>query len=175
MENDVPSVKIAKGPELPDLRRQPDDQGAHRLRRILRPEHPHRGGNCFGRNYRDRIKELLDTNDELQLIDVREPHEYEIARIPRAQLIPLGQVVARSAEIDPSRTAVIQCKGGVRSAKAIADLRAAGYPGRLINLKGGIGAWSTEVDPTVPDTKRRNPKHRKSRQCPDRGLFFVIR
>jgi adenylyltransferase/sulfurtransferase len=93
---------------------------------------------------------LFDGEEEFQLIDVREPHEYEIARIPNAKLIPLGQVVARSSEIDPNRTAVVQCKGGVRSAKAIADLKAAGYKGKLINLKGGIGAWSDEVDPSVP-------------------------
>ncbi len=96
------------------------------------------------------LKSLFDRDEDFQLIDVREPFEYEIARIPNANLIPLGQVVARSAEIDPNRTAVVQCKGGVRSAKAIADLKAAGFTGRLINLKGGIGAWSGEVDPTVP-------------------------
>ena len=96
------------------------------------------------------LKALLDSDPEVQLVDVREPFEYEIARIPRAQLIPLGQVAARAAEIDPSRTTVMQCKGGVRSAKAIQDLKDAGFTGRLVNLKGGIRAWSDEVDPTVP-------------------------
>jgi adenylyltransferase/sulfurtransferase len=96
------------------------------------------------------LKALLDSDPEVQLVDVREPFEYEIARIPRAQLIPLGQVAARAAEIDPSRTTVMQCKGGVRSAKAIQDLKDAGFTGRLFNLKGGIRAWSDEVDPTVP-------------------------
>jgi adenylyltransferase/sulfurtransferase len=52
-------------------------------------------------------------------------------------------------EIDPSRETVMHCKGGVRSAKAIAALKQAGFPGRLINLKGGITAWSDEVDSTV--------------------------
>lgn len=96
------------------------------------------------------LKALLDSDPGVQLVDVREPFEYEIARIPRAQLIPLGQVAARAAEIDPSRTTVMQCKGGVRSAKAIQDLKDAGFTGRLVNLKGGIRAWSDEVDPTVP-------------------------
>ena len=81
---------------------------------------------------------------------MREPFEYEIARIPTAKLIPLGDVVTRASEIDPNRTAVVQCKGGVRSARAIENLKAAGFSGRLINLKGGIGAWSSEVDPSVP-------------------------
>ncbi len=96
------------------------------------------------------LKLLFDRDEDFQLIDVREPFEYEIARIPNAKLIPLGQVVARSSEIDPDRTAVLQCKGGVRSAKAIESLKAAGFEGRLINLKGGIGAWSDEVDASVP-------------------------
>ncbi len=85
-----------------------------------------------------------------QIVDVREPHEYEIARLPNAQLVPLGQVVNRICEIPKNATVVVQCKGGVRSAKAIGFLKDAGYSGRLVNLKGGITAWSDEVDPTVP-------------------------
>jgi len=95
------------------------------------------------------LKQRLDRGDELQVIDVREPAEYEIARIGGTKLIPLGQVVARMNEIDPSRETVVHCKAGVRSAKAIASLKQAGFPGRLINLKGGITAWSDEVDPAV--------------------------
>ena len=96
------------------------------------------------------LKERLERGDDIQIIDVREPHEYEIARIPQTKLIPLGQVVNRMAEIDPERETVVHCKGGVRSAKAIEALKRAGFPGKLINLKGGITAWSTEVDPSVP-------------------------
>ncbi len=96
------------------------------------------------------LNDLIKTNSEVQIIDVREPHEYEIAKIPNTKLIPLGEVVKRAKEIDSSRTAILHCKGGVRSAKAIADLRASGFQGRLINLKGGITAWSNEVDPNVP-------------------------
>lgn len=95
------------------------------------------------------LKVLFDRNEDLQLIDVREPHEYEIARIPGAKLIPLGEIVNRICEIEKGKTTVVQCKGGVRSAKAIGYLKDAGFEGRLINLKGGIGAWSDEVDPSV--------------------------
>ena len=84
-----------------------------------------------------------------QLIDVREPHEFEIARIPDTKLIPLGHVVSRMNEIDPEVETIVHCKGGVRSAKAIEALKRAGYQGRLINLKGGITAWSDDVDPRV--------------------------
>lgn len=96
------------------------------------------------------LKFLFDRDEDFQLIDVREPHEYEIARIPGAKLIPLGEVVNRICEIEKGKTTVVQCKGGVRSAKAIGFLKDAGFEGRLINLKGGIGAWSQDVDPTVP-------------------------
>jgi adenylyltransferase/sulfurtransferase len=96
------------------------------------------------------LNDLIKNNSEIQIIDVREPHEYEIARIPNTKLIPLGEVVNRAKEIDSSRTAIIHCKGGVRSAKAINDLRQAGFTGKLINLKGGITAWSDEVDQSVP-------------------------
>jgi len=96
------------------------------------------------------LRRRMDANPELQVIDVREPFEQEIARIEGTKLIPLAQVVARMNEIDPSRETVLHCKAGVRSAMAIASLKKAGFPGRLINLKGGITAWSDEVDPAVP-------------------------
>jgi len=96
------------------------------------------------------LKRRLDRGDDIQIIDVREPHEYEIARMPGTKLIPLSQVVNRIDEIDPARETVLHCKGGVRSAKAISALKSAAFPGRLINLKGGITAWSDEVDASVP-------------------------
>ena len=96
------------------------------------------------------LKQRLDQGDDLQIIDVREPHEYEIAKLEQAKLIPLGQVVGRMNEIDPNRETVVHCKGGVRSAKAIEALQRAGFAGRLVNLRGGITAWSNDVDPSVP-------------------------
>jgi adenylyltransferase/sulfurtransferase len=96
------------------------------------------------------LKSRLDRGDDIQIIDVREPHEYEIARLPGTKLIPLSHVVNRMSEIDPARETVVHCKGGVRSAKAIEALKLVAFPGRLINLKGGITAWSDEVDARVP-------------------------
>lgn len=96
------------------------------------------------------LKERLDRGDDIQLIDVREPNEHETARIPGAVLIPLGEVVNRREEIDEERETVVHCKGGVRSARAIEALTRAGHKGRLVNLKGGITAWSNDVDPSVP-------------------------
>lgn len=96
------------------------------------------------------LNDLIANDAEVQIIDVREPHEYEIAKIPNTKLIPLAQVASRVKEIDSSRTAIIHCKAGGRSAKAIEALKEAGYAGRLVNLKGGITAWSDEVDSSVP-------------------------
>lgn len=96
------------------------------------------------------LKQRLDNGDDIQIIDVREQDEYNTARMPDTKLIPLGQVVQRMDEIDSSRETVVHCKGGVRSARAIEALTRAGFTGKLINLKGGITAWSNEVDPNVP-------------------------
>ena len=96
------------------------------------------------------LKQRLDQGDDLQIIDVREPFEYDIAKLEGTKLIPLGEVVNRMSEIDPNRETVVHCKGGVRSAKAIEALQRAGFPGRLMNLRGGITAWSNDVDPAVP-------------------------
>src|SRR5215211_217304 len=96
------------------------------------------------------LKERIDRGDDLQLIDVREPNEYDIAHIPGTLLIPLGQVTERMGEIDEGRETVVHCKGGVRSARAIEALTRSGFKGKLVNLKGGITAWSNDVDPGVP-------------------------
>lgn len=96
------------------------------------------------------LSERIKRGDDVQIIDVREPHEFEIARIPAGRLIPLRQVVSRAAEIDASRTTVVHCKAGIRSAQAIKALQESGFTGTLINLQGGILAWSNDVDPSVP-------------------------
>ena len=96
------------------------------------------------------LKQRLDRGDDIQLIDVRQPDEYAFAKIEGAKLIPLGEVVQRMDELDDSRETVIHCKMGGRSAKAIELLTRAGFKGKMSNLKGGITAWSNEVDPKVP-------------------------
>jgi molybdopterin/thiamine biosynthesis adenylyltransferase/rhodanese-related sulfurtransferase/molybdopterin converting factor small subunit len=83
------------------------------------------------------------------VIDVREPHEWEIAYIPGSRLIPVGEIPARMHELDSSQEIVLYCRTGVRSARALEQLRAAGFT-KLKNLTGGIHAWADEVDPSVP-------------------------
>jgi rhodanese-related sulfurtransferase len=96
------------------------------------------------------LKQRLDNGDDIQIVDVREAHEVAIAKIPNAIHIPLGQVLNRMSEIDSNKETVVHCKMGGRSAKAIEALKRSGFTGNLINLKGGITAWSNEVDPSVP-------------------------
>lgn len=96
------------------------------------------------------LKKMLDNGEKVQLIDVRQPDEYAFAKIDGAKLIPLGEIVKRMDELDDSQLAIIQCKAGGRSAQAIQALQRAGYKGELKNLRGGITAWSNDVDPKVP-------------------------
>ena len=94
------------------------------------------------------VKAKIDRGDPFVLIDVREPHEYRICRIPTAKLIPLGELPKRLNELNPSVEIVAHCKSGMRSAKAVDLLKKNGFRAR--NMKGGILAWSDKVDPAVP-------------------------
>ena len=95
------------------------------------------------------LKAKLDRGDRFVLVDVREPFEYDICRIPGSRLIPLGQLPSRMSELDSADEIVLQCKSGVRSARALKLLQEAGF-GKLSNLDGGIAAWADQVDPSVP-------------------------
>ncbi|HMB91202.1 MAG TPA: rhodanese-like domain-containing protein, partial [Rhodothermales bacterium] len=96
------------------------------------------------------LKARLDRGDNLFVLDVRKPHEYDIANLG-APLIPLDELPDRVDELAPyrDRTIVIHCRSGARSATALKLLRNHGFTD-LLNLKGGILAWSDEVDPSTP-------------------------
>jgi len=94
------------------------------------------------------LKARLDRGDNLFILDVREPHEYQICNIG-GYLIPLGDLSKRVNELDSSREIVAHCRSGKRSAEASEFLRQSGFR-KVLNLKGGILAWSDEVDPSVP-------------------------
>ena len=95
------------------------------------------------------LKQRLDRGDKLTLVDVREPNEYQINRIPGTVLIPLGEIPRRYAELDKDDEIVVHCKMGGRSAKAADFLRSVGFK-RVLNLKGGILDWIDKVDPSQP-------------------------
>ncbi len=115
------------------------------------------------------LKARLDRGDDLFILDVREPHEYQICNLKghllplgelrepheyqicnlKGHLLPLGELTRRVHELDSSREIVAHCRSGKRSAEAVDFLRKAGFR-KILNLKGGILAWSDEVDPSVP-------------------------
>src|SRR6201987_6014388 len=96
----------------------------------------------------EELKRRLDAGDDLFVLDVREPHEYQICNLG-GYLIPLGDLPQRVSELDSSREIIAHCRSGKRSAEASEFLRQAGFR-KVLNLKGGILAWSDEVDPSVP-------------------------
>lgn len=97
----------------------------------------------------EELKARIDAGTPPVLIDVREPAEWEIARIPGARLIPLGELPARLGELDPGAEIVMQCKVGGRSAHAAVFLKEAGFR-NVHNLAGGILAWAGRIDPAMP-------------------------
>jgi len=95
------------------------------------------------------LKRMVDQRKPFVLIDVREPHEYQICRIPGSKLMPLGDVLRHMHEFSPEDEIVVHCRSGTRSALAVEWLMKAGFR-RVHNLKGGVLAWAEQVDPSVP-------------------------
>ena len=95
------------------------------------------------------LKQRLERGDRLFILDVREPHECQICKLPGSTLIPLGELPRRVHELDSAEIIVAHCRSGKRSAEAVDFLRKAGFR-KVWNLKGGILAWSDKVDPNVP-------------------------
>jgi len=114
------------------------------------PSHDHEEGSA-GANWDITAPELAERvkTNHLKLVDVREPHELEISKLPDAKNIPLGQLAARLSELDSAEEMVVFCKGGTRSARALELLVSAGFK-KVKNLKGGINAWAKEVDQNLP-------------------------
>ncbi len=96
----------------------------------------------------EELKRRLDAQDNIFVLDVREPHEYQIVNI-KGHLIPLGDLPTRVHELDSSREIVVHCKSGMRSAKAVDFLRKSGFK-RVTNLAGGILAWADRIDKSLP-------------------------
>ncbi len=96
----------------------------------------------------EELKRRLDAGDSILVLDVREPHEYQICNLG-GFLLPLKDLPSRIHELDPGRDIVVHCKTGARSAQAVALLRQAGFR-NVVNLVGGINAWSLKVDTRVP-------------------------
>ena len=93
-----------------------------------------------------QVKRRLDAGESLQLLDVREPWECAIVRLPASLNIPLGDIPARWRELDRAAEIVVVCKAGGRSRRAAQFLSAQGF-GHVANLSGGIDAWTRDIDP----------------------------
>ena len=94
------------------------------------------------------LKKMMDEGEDFQLIDVREPHEVEIATID-GELIPLGEIPQSKDKIAADKKVVIYCRSGARSGQAVAFLTNQLGRDNLYNLKGGILAWADEIDPSL--------------------------
>ena len=95
------------------------------------------------------LKEWLDSGKSIELIDVREPAEWEIVRIPSARLVPKGEFLDGTALADLPQQIVLYCKTGVRSAEALAAVKAAGFRD-AVHVQGGVVSWVKAVDPSLP-------------------------
>ncbi len=113
------------------------------------PNQPHQPVAVEGEIDPTEVRAKMDRGEKFVLIDVREPHEYQICSIPTAKLIPLGDLPKRVNELNSADEIVAHCKSGMRSAKAVEFLKQAGFR-KVRNMTGGILAWSDKVDPTVP-------------------------
>ena len=94
------------------------------------------------------LKRRLGRKEDLFILDVREPHEYQICNL-NGHLIPLNDLPKRVNELDPTKEMVVHCRSGVRSGKAVEFLRQAGFT-KASNLAGGVLAWADRVDPKMP-------------------------
>lgn len=95
------------------------------------------------------LKARLDRGDNVVILDVREPYEVFLARFPGATHIPMGDIPSRLTELDPDRETVVVCHHGVRSAQVAIYLARMGFE-QVLNLSGGIDAWSETADPATP-------------------------
>jgi rhodanese-related sulfurtransferase len=96
------------------------------------------------------LHQRLQAGDDLQLVDVREPEEYEYCHLPGSLLVPLAEVPRRAAEIRTEGPVVLICHHGVRSAQALGYLRHRLGRANVLNLRGGVAAWAARVDPDFP-------------------------
>jgi adenylyltransferase/sulfurtransferase len=116
------------------------------------PGHDHEEEGSAGEGWDITVRELkqkIDNGEKVRLIDVREPHELDIAHLESAELFPLGNLAARMHELDSAEDMVLFCKSGVRSTRALELLAGAGFR-KIKNLKGGINAWAQEIDSRLP-------------------------
>ena len=151
----VPGNEGSEEPAMSDLRPECDDPRADRLSGVLRTscrsriEQPTTAPAATTKSVRSSSRRFCEQGSETVILDVRNPEEIAICRIAGSTVIPLPELADRLSELDQAASFVVHCKSGVRSAKAIGIMQAAGFS-RLKNLTGGILAWIKDVDPSLP-------------------------
>ena len=142
-------LKLRKNPECPAC-------GTREIRKLIDYEQfcgvapkPESAGASEWEITPVELKKRLDRGEKIFILDVREPHEYQICKLQGSHLIPLGELPRRMGELDGTQEIVVHCKMGGRSAKAVDFLRQSGFQ-KLKNLKGGIDLWAQTVDPSIP-------------------------
>jgi sulfur-carrier protein adenylyltransferase/sulfurtransferase len=144
------TIKVNKDPECPVCGKNPTVTELIDYEQFCgMPAHDHEGTTSALDEWEIDPDELEQVREQVRLIDVREPHEYEISRIDGAELIPLGEIPKRMNELDSSEDIVLFCKSGARSMQALEFLNGVGF-NKLKNLRGGINAYAREVDPSIP-------------------------
>ncbi len=151
--DELPLGAGAQGPGVRGLRQEPDDHRADRLRGVLRrgvarrPPRPPQGSTISAKD----LAAMMDAGENIFLVDVREPNEYEIVSIPGATLIPKGEFLNGNAleKLPQDKKIVLHCKSGARSAEALAVVKNAGFSD-AVHVGGGVLAWVSQVDPSLP-------------------------
>jgi len=147
-------LKLRKDPECPVCGTNPTVTELIDYEQFcgIRPEPPAQPAGATGNQWETtpvELKRRLDAGDDVFVLDVREPNEYQINRVPGSTLIPLGELPRRHQELDAEREVVVMCKMGGRSAQALDFLRSVGFS-KVTNLRGGVLEWIDTVDPSQP-------------------------
>lgn len=143
-------LKIRKNPDCPVCGRKPTVTELMDYEVFCGMKPMHEDEDVIPEITPTELKERIERGDELRIIDVREPFEWEIANLGEfgAELLPLGEIAEWAGGLDPETEIILQCRSGGRSARALELLRGAGFK-HLYNLKGGILAWADEIDPSM--------------------------
>jgi sulfur-carrier protein adenylyltransferase/sulfurtransferase len=144
------TIKVNKDPECPVCGKNPTVTELIDYEEFCGvPANDHEGTDTEDFDWEITPREFEEIRAQVRVIDVREPHEYEISRIDGAELMPLGQLPQYLQQLDSSEEIVLHCKSGIRSMDALAFLRQAGFE-KVKSLHGGINAYARQVDPSIP-------------------------
>jgi adenylyltransferase/sulfurtransferase len=143
-------IRLRRDPDCPVCGANPSIRELREYEEYCTPARPEAQHTMNGQDMTvGELKARMDAGQTPIVIDVREPYEVAICRIPGTMLVPMAQLPSKLADLDPAEEIVVHCRSGARSAQAVAMMRARGFA-RARNLAGGILAWIDQVDPNLP-------------------------